>query len=92
MLLVHRDGLLVALVKGVTDREIAGLGKLKRKYRYVCGELDGSRSRSEALPHDTQYRVVKDGQASSSFSCLDLASQAPSANLSVFTFRYTYLL
>ena len=33
--------------------------------------------------------VVDDGQASSSSSCLDLALQAPSANVAVFTFLCT---
>ena len=33
--------------------------------------------------------VVEDGKASSSSSCLDLASQAPSANVAVFTFQCT---
>ena len=42
-----------------------------------------------SLVASTPLVVVEDGQASSSSSCLDLASQAPSANLIVFTGRST---
>ncbi len=42
-----------------------------------------------SLVASTPFVVVEDGQTSSSSSCLDLASQAPSVNVSVFTERCT---
>jgi len=98
----------------VTKRNLGNsLSTLERKYGNVCGERDGSSSRSEdeldapylrggatkksARPVATRRAdrglrtisalvVVEYGQGSTSSSCLDLASQAPSANVAVFTF------
>ena len=59
------------------------------------GVLQGGATKPSARPVATRYQgrwglwtisafvVVEDGQASSSSSCLDLASQAPSANVTV---------
>ena len=74
---------------------LAIVEKARQRNRLVASPPVGQMGVADdlsSLVEATPLVVVEDGQVSSSPSCLDLASQAPSANVAVFTFQCTKAL